>query len=377
MTMISTDWNAIRSRFPVCSRFTYLNAAGGSPMCIDASIEGKRYFDEMVLYGDACWEEWLDRTEKIRAAVAGLMGATREEIAFTPNTSTAMAFVAQMLRNKGAVLTMNDEFPSTTFPWINLGVKVDFVQPEHGGYSLDLLERSLQPEHKVLITSYVQFKSGFRQDLQEIGTFCKAHNLLFIVNATQAFGVFPIDVARNHIDMLVFSGLKWACAGYGAAGLYIRKDLIGEHHLPVAGWRSVAEPETMNNKVLMIKPVISSLEAGCPSFPGIFALGGAISLINRIGLLNCTERVLHLSHLLEKKLSENAYPLMFNFSNKYKSGIVMVRTGNASLLVEMLAKKNILVSARGEGLRISVNIYNNEEDINVFLRELYNCRSLI
>ena len=81
----------------------------------------------MLAYGDNPYEEWLERIEKTRSLVAGYMGAETEEIAFTTNTSHGMNLVAQMNKEKGTVLTMQDEFPSSTFPWLNQGVKIKMI----------------------------------------------------------------------------------------------------------------------------------------------------------------------------------------------------------------------------------------------------------
>lgn len=354
----------------------YLNAAGGSPMCVDASVEGKRYYDEMLLYGDTCWDEWLNRTESVRDKLAGFVGAQREEITFVSNTSAGMGLSAQLLLGSGKILTMEDEFPSSTIPWLNLGFEIDFVKPEKGIYNLKNIGQSFLPHHKILITSYVQYKTGFRQNIRELGQFCRSKDLIFVVNATQAMGIFPVDVVQDNIDFLVFSGLKWACAGYGASAMYIRKDLLQKLNIPVAGWRSVRSPELMNNRSLDIKPEASALEAGSPSFPAIFTLGGALDLFNAIGKPNCLNRVLYLSRLLEKKLQENHLPVIPVSDEKNRSGIIMMRTENAPLLVKELFKLNIVVSARGEGLRMSVHIYNNEEDIEKLIIALLALRSI-
>jgi cysteine desulfurase/selenocysteine lyase len=371
------DWQAVRTRFPVCRTTTYLNAAGGSPMCTEASVEGKKYFDEMLLYGDACWDEWLQRTDQVREKLALFLGASKQEVAFAPNTSMAMGIIAQLLRHTGAVITMEDEFPSSTIPWINLGYALDFILPENGRYSIKNIERSLRPEHKILVTSYVQYKTGFRQNLTELGHFCKAANLTFVVNATQGLGIFPVDVMRSQIDFLVFSGLKWACAGYGAAGLFVSKNHLPHMPNPFAGWRSVRLPETMNNRQSELNDDASSLEAGSPSFPSVFALGGALDLITRIGTEACLNRVMYLSQLLEEKLRQHGFPVMYSFTGENRSGIIMLRTANARTLVDELSKRNIMISARGEGLRISVNIYNNEADIDRLISVLNELKALV
>ena len=376
MVMSQTDWQAVRSQFPVCSRVTYLNAAGGSPMCASASMEGKRYFDEMLLYGDTYWDDWLERTELVRAGVARFIHAEKEEIAFTPNTSAAMGIIAQLLKNRGAVLTMEDEFPSSTFPWINLDYQVDFVHAVKGTYSMKSIENAIRPEHRILVTSYVQYKTGFRQNLVKLGQLCKSANLIMVINATQGMGVFPVDVRESRIDFMVFSGLKWACAGYGASGLFIRHKYLSDLRIPVAGWRSVKSPETMNNRLLDLKEEASALEAGSPSFPAVFALGGSLALLESIGAEERMERVIQLSRLLEEKLRENGFPVLYSFPDQHRSGIIMIKTTHAKTAVQELAAKNILVSARGDGLRVSVNIFNNESDIRVLISALNDIKAL-
>lgn len=375
--MDSTDWNAVRAKFPVCSRLTYLNAAGGSPMCAEASAEGKRYFDEMLLYGDSCWDDWIERSETVRNKLAAFIGALKEEVGFCPNTSTAMGIIAQLLKDGNAVLTMDEEFPSSTIPWINQQHEVDFVKPENGWYTLKSLEKALRPAHKILVASHVQFKTGFRQNLSGLGDFCQSAKLLLVVNATQSMGIFPIDVVKDKVDFLVFSGLKWACAGYGAAGMFIDRKHLYNKPLPIAGWRSVQSPELMDNRLYKLKTETSALEAGSPSFPPVFALGGALDLLSRIGKDNCMNRVLFLSRLLEEELTEHGFRVMYSFPDEHRSGIIMVSTSNARELVSELSDRNIMVSARGEGLRVSVSIYNNETDIRTLITALKELRSLI
>ena len=159
------DWKEIREEFPVCKKYVYLNPAGGSPVSKSAADEGKRFYDEMLEFGDTYWETWLERTEKTRLAMAKFIGAGRHEIGFTTNTSHGMNLVAQFLKDKGPILTMRDEFPSTTFPWLNQGTEIKFVEPSNYGYSIENIKKALTSDIKILVTSYVQYCTGFRQDL--------------------------------------------------------------------------------------------------------------------------------------------------------------------------------------------------------------------
>ena len=260
------DWTEVRKEFPVCEKYVYLNPAGGSPVSRSAATEGKRFYDEMLEFGDTYWDTWLERTEKVRSSLAEFIGAGRDEIGFTTNTSHGMNLVAQFLKNKGTVLTMEDEFPSTTFPWLNQGTEIKMVKAIDHAFPIDAIKKAITPDVKILITSYVQYKTGFRQDLEALGNFCKENDLIFVVNATQALGIFPVDVKKCHFDFLMFTGLKWATAGYGIGGLYIDRKWLGPKIFPFAGWRSVEVPEKMDNLALDLKKEASVIESGCPHF---------------------------------------------------------------------------------------------------------------
>jgi cysteine desulfurase / selenocysteine lyase len=364
------DWNLIRSYFPATQNYVYLNPAGGSPMPIQAASEGKLFYDQMLAGGDAYWDEWLEKQEIVRHKLARFINASPDEIAFTQNTSHAMSIVAAMLEGKGNVLTMHDEFPSSTYPWLHNGFEVKFVHPENGKYTFEAIKSSLTDDIKILITSYVQYNTGFRQDLEEIGNFCKNNKLVFVINATQGMGSMLIDVKKFQADFLVFTGLKWTFAGYGIGGIYINDKWAGLLKFPGAGWRSVVEPERMDNRQLELKTKASEVELGSMSFPTIMALGGALDLLMQIGHEKIFERIMELNAYLEKRLSETGIPIETVLERKHRSGITILKLQNAREIVKKLHDKKIFVSARGAGVRVSLHIFNNFEDIDRLIQEL-------
>lgn len=364
------NWNKIRDQFPATKRFTYLNAAEGSPLPLTTAAEGKRFYDEMTARGDSVWKEWLERTEKVRKKVAKFINASKSEIAFTVNTSHGMTLVADMFDGKGEVLTMDDEFPSSTFPWLHKKYRVHFVKPKKAIFSIKDIEKKITKKTKILVTSYVQYCTGFKQDLVELGKLCKKKGIIFVVNATQAAGAMPIDVKKANIDFLVWSGYKWQMAGYGIGVLYINKKWFKKLKFPIAGWCSVKKPELMDNKKLDLKNEASELEVGCAHFPNIFALGGALDLLNKIGKKNIQKRILELDDYLVEKVKNIGLKIDSPLNKKHRSGITIIRMENAQKIVEKLWKKRIMVSAKGTGIRVSLHVYNNKKDIDRFVGEL-------
>jgi len=372
--MDKTNWDKVRLEFPACKRYTYLNSAEGSPISLSAANAGKQFYDEMLEHGDMCWDQWLERMEGVRSTLAEYIGATPQEIGFTTNTSHGMNLIAQFLKGKGDVITMKEEFPSSTIPWMNQSAKVTFVDPVDSAYSIENIERSLTPDVKILVSSYVQYCTGFRQDIEALGTFCKERDLIFVVNATQAIGVFPIDVVKCNIDFLMFTGLKWAASGYGIGGLFMAKKWLNKAKFPFAGWRSLVDPDNMDNEDMNFRNEASVIEAGCPHFPNIFALGGSLHLFNKIGCNNIVKRIFYLNGLLQTKLEEIGFEVIAQKEDKHRSGILIMKTSNASKIVEELTNRKVIVSARGDGLRISNTIFNNEKDIEVLINALKDIR---
>jgi len=370
------NWQNIRKQFPVLEKYIYLNPAGGSPMSMMAAEAGKRYFDEMVAEGDVPYERWMQRTEEVRGKLATLLNACADEIGFTVNTSSAMSMIALMLKGEGEVLTMRDEFPSSTVAWINQGYNVHFVEPVNHAYPVSHIERHITAGTRILVTSAVQYGTGFRQDLEALGKLCRKHKLLFVVNATQAIGVMPVDVQKAGIDFMAFSGLKWTTSGYGAGVIYVSRQMAERYRFPVAGWQSVEHPNEMNNAEWTLRKTASVMEAGCPHFPSVFALGGALDLILSAGTDNIHQRVTGLNRLLQQELLKKGFPVITFEDEKCISGITIIKTSNAKTIKEHLLKKNIFVAARGEGIRVSVSFFNNEADIETFLEEATRIREL-
>lgn len=364
------NWNKVREEFPAVKKMIYLNAAAGSPLPISAAEEGKKFYDEMMMYGDIPWFEWLERQENIRKKIAALIGAEPCEIAFTMNASHGMNLIADTLRKYKHVLTMKQEFPTTTIPWLHRGFNVDFVEPANSIYSIRNIEGKITAKTEILLTSYVQYCSGFRQDLESVGRLCRKRKLIYVVNATQGFGVLPIDVKKFNIDFLVSSSHKWPLAGYGVGIIYINKKWFGAINYPTAGWKSVNNSEQMVNTNLDIKKDATEYELGCMHFAPIFALGGAVDFLNSIGAKNIHKRILELGNYLIKKLQKLGLEVISPTDEKYRSGIIIVKLENANDIVSKLEEKKIYVSARGVGIRIAVHIYNNKSDIDELIREL-------
>ena len=381
------DWNKIRKeQFPALEKSVYLKAAGGSPMSTAAYKAGIKYFNEMHLEGDNYWEGYLVELDNARALVAEYINSNVEEIAFLINTSSGMNVIARLIEN-GGIIYPEGEFPSSIHIFKSLGFDtVKIKSRKDNSYLSESFDKLINSTTKYLIHSHVQYLTGFKQDLNDLGEFCKKNNLLNIINATQSFGAFPIDIKNQNIDMLVASGLKWACCGYGIGILFIRKRFIEENGLPFSSWLSVRDAFSMDNDNLDIIIQTKSMDGlgGTPNFPALLALKGGLSLIKEIGdgkiqngIKKINERIISLTSEFVTQVQNLKLKIITPLSIKYRSGIITIEDKKAESIYYKLLSKNILVSLRNYPkstektlLRFAFNYYNNFEDIEKVIKVL-------
>jgi selenocysteine lyase/cysteine desulfurase len=359
------NWDAVRSYFPAVESCTYLDTAAGGAMCRQAAEEAKAYYDEMTAVGDRKWNEWLERTEETRRHTAAFLNAKPEEIAFLSNTSAGLNVVADLLDEEGEVLTLEEEYPSVCLPWLRRNQPVRFLPTQDdGAIDIEELAHAAGPNTRIVAISHVQYCTGFRCDLDELGKLCRARGWRLVVDATQSFGTFPIDVEASQVDALIFSGYKWVTAGYGIASVFVRKEVLEEKGLPAVGWRSAKKPYALINDRLDLTTEARGLELGHPTFPGIFAQRGALRVLEEIGLEQIEARIDELTDYLFETMDDKHIAIISPRERGRRAGITMLGVPDPVETARGLKKKNVSVSARGRGIRVALHFYNNHDDVD-------------
>ncbi|HEX5964983.1 MAG TPA: aminotransferase class V-fold PLP-dependent enzyme [Pyrinomonadaceae bacterium] len=371
-----TQWRDIREQFPVTADYVYLNTAAAGPLARATAQAGVTYYEQMKNDGDLHWDEWLARREEVRAKVAAFINAEPDEIGLTTNTSSGMNLIVDALEKHGEVISCDLEFPVTTIPWMNRRIPVHLVKSVEGVVRPEDLSAAMNTRTGIISLSHVQYSNGFRSDLDALGEVKGAH--AFVVNASQAAGVFEIDVKRMKIDALCSTGHKWMLSGYGSGFVYISRELQANSHPRSIGWLSVQDPYGLTNDEVHLRRDISArAEIGCPHFAGIFALGASVEFMQSIGMKNIEERALELNRLLTDRLQEAGWRVLSPLSDEqFRSAETLVATENPARVVAALAEKKISVTEKPQGIRVSTDFFNDEDDINQLINGLHSCRSL-
>ena len=162
---------------------------------------------------------------------AKLLGCKRaDHVAFTPNSTQALNIaISGLLGPEDHILSTDLEHNSVLRPLYRLrqqGAEVDFVHADpNGRLDYDAFEKLLRPNTKAVVCTHASNLTGDMIDIGWVGEFCHQHGLLFILDASQTAGVFPIDMEQQHIDVVCFTGHKSLLGPQGTGGLCVREGL--------------------------------------------------------------------------------------------------------------------------------------------------------
>ena len=369
------NWEAIREHFPVTNGATYLNTAAAGPLPRAAMEAGAEYYRQMMADGDVHWDEWRARLEVVRKQIAKFINAEPDEIGLTTNTSSGMNIIVDALEGRGEVISCDLEFPVSTLTWMHRRIPVHLVKNVAGEVQVDDIRRSMTSKTGIISISHVQFSNGFRINLHELGKNKGDHAL--VVNASQAAGVFEIDVKQMGIDALCTTGHKWMLSGYGSGFVYISRKLLAETKPRSIGWLSVDDPYAMRNAEIHLRhDAAARVELGCPHFAGIFAIGASIDFLTSIGTRNIEARALSLNQLLTARLEGAGWKVLSPLLNeKDRSAETLVALDNPLDVVNRLAQRGVIVTEKPEGIRVATDFFNNEDDIERLLLALEETRA--
>jgi len=350
----------IRELFPQVNEVIYLDAASLAPLSRPVEEAVKSYLEEWRTHGSYGFEGWSKKLEGARRLTANLVGAKAEEVAFLTSTSQGVNLAAMLsnLSKGDTVIVSSGDFPANVLPFKNLekkGVKVKFISPHPDAGEL---EAALNDNVKLVSLSHVNYSSGYRIDIEEIGRLCSSAGVLFHLDAIQSLGVFEVDVYKARVDFLSAGGYKWLLGPLGTAIFFCREEHLGE--TPMLGWRSIENFQNLKIENYRVLREAKKFELGNPDFGALMGLKAALELIERIGRRRIERKVMELAFYLRELLEEANFKLLSSFKRGNSSGIVSFEAPGVTK--EMLKERGIVATVR-DNVRFSPHLYNTGEDI--------------
>lgn len=287
----------------------------------------------------------LDTREKI---VKLFNGYSPNYVAFTSNSTEALNTAIKGMLNKNShIITTSLEHNSVLRPLYEmetLGTELTIIKANNKGeLNYNDIEKSIKQNTKAIICTHASNVIGDVLDIEFIGNLCTKHNILFILDASQTAGSINIDMKKNNIDVVCFTGHKGLMGPQGTGGLCIKKG-VDIKPLKTGGsgikTYSKTHPENMPTK----------LEAGTLNSHSIAGLNAALEFIEN----ETTEKIRD----KERELADCFYngiknieniKLYGNYNTKKRTSIVALNIGDtdSAKVSDILSSKYNIATRSG------------------------------
>lgn len=243
------------------------------------------------------------------------------QIAFTKNSTESLNFAIKGLGFENchiitSVLEHNSVLRPLNYLKDNKGVEISYINPSKDDKEvIKNITSLIREDTRAIVINHISNVTGYIFNIKEIGKIAREHNLIFIVDASQSAGFYPIDVARDNIDILCFTGHKSLMGIQGIGGIYVREGL---------SISPIIEGGTGSFSKLPRQPLKmpEMLEAGTSNTPGILSLGAGIDYINSIGLENIKNHKTNLVNYFIKSLSDIPEIIIYDNFNIERGPVV-------------------------------------------------------
>lgn len=323
-----------------------------------------------------------------REKLCRLFGAEDpRQIVFTANSTESLNIAIKGILNPGDhVIATMLEHNSVLRPLYEMekkGVRLTIVKSNLEG-TLDLadIENAIAPDTKMIVCTNGSNLTGNYIDPEPIGTLAREKGIVFVVDASQTAGVFPIDVQKMKIDVLCFTSHKGMLGPQGTGGMYVRKGLSVR---PLLSGGSGVQTYSKTHPTEMP----TALEAGTLNGHGIAGLHAAVEYLEKTGVDTIRAREQDLMWRFYEGVKEIPGVKVYgDFSTKNRCAIVTLNIGDydsSEVSDELLTEYGISTRSGGHcaplmhealgtveqgAVRFSFSHYNTEEEVDTAIRAI-------
>ena len=319
---------------------------------------------------------------QMREVLGRLVGTPADDIILGNSTSYGLHLLANGLRwcSGDEILLVDGDYPADIFPWLDLqkqGVQIRFLHPQNLMVQAEELENSLSDATRVFCTTWVNSFSGAVVDLHAPGAVCRKHNVLFVVNGSQALGARPLDISQTPLDAFTSCGFKWLCGPYATGFCWIRPDVRESLDYNQAYWLTMQAGRDLNHMrdyTVRTDPGARKYDVFCTAnFLDVKPWMAAVEYLLMQGIEQIAaynERLV--THFIEG-LDPDQYTLLSPREGPERSTLVYVThriPERNSAIYTALQQARIDISLREGQLRFSPHLYNTEDELDQVLQML-------
>jgi selenocysteine lyase/cysteine desulfurase len=360
-----------RHLFDIPDDIAYLNCAYISPLMKSALDAGYEGLTRKAHPWELKPEMFFTKSEEFRTVAGQMLDCSSDCIAIVPAASYGIAVAARNLPvGKGkSILVLAEQFPSNYYSWRRVaeesGATLKVVPWPQGDDWTSAVLNSLGPDVSIAALPHVQWTSGGKLDLVEIGKRCREFGTALVLDLTQSLGALPFRVRDVQPDFAVAASYKWLLGPYSVGLLYVSPKWHGGAPLE-ENWIQRANARDFAN----LTRYSDGYDEGARRFDvgerSNFALLPAAVRAMKQLLEWDVAQVSETIGALNRQLVSAAAGMGFSVPAEHLRAphyLALRRKGAIPReLPEMLAKEKVFVSIRGSSIRVTPHVYNNADD---------------
>lgn len=306
--------------------------------------------------------------------LASLLKGKPSDIALLSNSSEAISVIAHSFDfQEGDNIVINDlEFPSGVLPWVLLkqkGLEVRVVRHTNWRITVDDIMALVDERTRVVLTSHVSYLTGARFDYRALYARLQHTRTLLFLDATQSLGAIPVDM--NDADFVVCSSYKWLLSTHGMGVLAVNPSRVADFKPRAVGWRSVSDMFGPNRfESFTFHEDARRFELGYPSYPTVYAANFSTGLLLEHGIDRIEKHILELGGKVIDRLLACGYEVMTPTEPDQRAGNISVVSEDGEAIANHLCEHNVYVWGGDGRFRVSVHLFNDEEDIDKLFHAL-------
>jgi selenocysteine lyase/cysteine desulfurase len=364
----------VRKLFPHAGKIVYFNTASYGPFCTPVADAIRENLDlRLTAERDDSHDAFVNR-DWLRNAYADMIGADARQIGIGMNTSHGLNVAAfgLPLQQGDEVLLSDIEFPAAAYVFRaaseSRGLEIHRLESRDMYFDIDLFERAIGKRTRVLAVSWVQFFNGYKNDLAEIAAVCKKHEIFLVVDGIQGMGVEPISIQEVGVDVFSAGCQKWMLSPQGCGFFYLSDKVRDRIKPPFMSWLGADWGVKFTDLFHYDKPYFDSaerFELGYYVTLNLLGMQAAVRIFQELGIENIRDHNYALIDRLVAYIESNPYySVTSSMIPKHRSSLVTFTCDDLRELHRAILKSGIICVRREGSIRVSVHLFNNEDDID-------------